>query len=192
MQRLITFGFVIAALFALTAYVSGGPTMQISSSAFQDGGKIPLKYVMPGAGGQNVSVPLSWTGAPAETESFALAMVDPHPVARNWVHWLVIDIPKNSTSLPEGASGKSMPQGAAELQNSYGKMGYGGPQPPPGSGDHLCFTLCSERAKVDLAKTTNLALSNRPWRARPWPPPALRLFRQIVKVFLPNRKITLF
>jgi Raf kinase inhibitor-like YbhB/YbcL family protein len=159
MQRLITLGFVIAAFFALTAYVSGGPTMQISSSGFQDGGKIPLKYVMPGAGGQNVSVPLSWTGAPEGTESFALAMVDPHPVARNWVHWLVIDIPKDSASLPEGASGKSMPKGAAELQNSYGKMGYGGPQPPPGSGDHpYVFTLYALSVpKVDLAKTTNLA-----------------------------------
>jgi Raf kinase inhibitor-like YbhB/YbcL family protein len=158
MQRLITFGCAMAAFLALTAYVSGGPTMQISSSAFQDGGKIPLKYVMPGAGGQNVSVPLSWTGAPAETKSFALAMIDPHPVARNWVHWLVIDIPKEVTSLPEGASSKSMPKGAVELENSYGKTGYGGPQPPPGSGDHpYVFTLYALSVpKVDLAKSTNL------------------------------------
>ena len=38
--------------------------MQITSSAFPDGGKIPLQYVMPGAGGQNVSVPLSWSERP--------------------------------------------------------------------------------------------------------------------------------
>ena len=93
--------------------------MQITSSAFPDGGKIPLSYVMPGAGGQNVSVPLSWSGAPAYTQSFVLAMVDPHPVANNWVHWLVIDLPKDSTSLPEGASGRTMPPGTQELKNSF-------------------------------------------------------------------------
>jgi phosphatidylethanolamine-binding protein (PEBP) family uncharacterized protein len=62
-----------------TAKRSGGQPMQITSSAFTDGGKIPLPYVMPGAGGKNVSVPLSWSGAPAGTQSFALAMVDRIP-----------------------------------------------------------------------------------------------------------------
>jgi Raf kinase inhibitor-like YbhB/YbcL family protein len=160
MQRLITLGCVIALLLTLTAgYGSGGPTMQITSSAFQDGGKIPLQYVMPGAGGKNLSVPLTWTGAPPGTQSFALGMVDPHPVARNWVHWLVINIPKDATSIPEGASGKNMPPGAVELQNSFGKPGYGGPQPPPGSGDHpYVFTLYALNApKVDLPQSTNLA-----------------------------------
>jgi Raf kinase inhibitor-like YbhB/YbcL family protein len=133
--------------------------MQITSSAVQDGGKIPLKYVMPGAGGQNVSVPLTWSGVPAGTQSFALAMVDPHPIARNWVHWLVIDIPPGTASLPEGASGPGMPHGALELQNSFGKPGYGGPQPPPGSGDHpYVFTLYAlNTPKVDLGKNAGLA-----------------------------------
>ena len=160
MQRLIGLGCVIAMILTLTAVSgSGGPTMQITSSAFQEGGKIPLKYVMPGAGGKNVSVPLSWAGAPEGTQSFALSMVDPHPVAHNWVHWLVIDIPKSATSLPEGASGASMAKGAVELQNSFGKPGYGGPQPPPGSGDHpYVFTLYALNVpKVDLGKNASLA-----------------------------------
>lgn len=158
MQRFITLGGVIALLLTLTASGSGGPTMQITSSAFQDGGKIPLKYVMPGAGGKNVSIPLTWSGAPPGTQSFALAMVDPHPVARNWVHWLVIDIPKDATSLPEGASGTGLPKGTVELQNSWGKSGYGGPQPPPGSGDHpYVFTLYALNVpKVELGKSANL------------------------------------
>src|SRR3989339_2197181 len=91
---------------------SGGQAMQLTSSAFADGDKIPLQYVMPGAGGQNISVPLSWSEAPAGTQSFALAMVDPHPVANNWVHWLVIGLPKDCASLPEGAPGRKMPPGA--------------------------------------------------------------------------------
>lgn len=132
--------------------------MQITSSAFRDGEKIPLKYVMPGAGGQNVSVPLSWSGAPAGTRSFALAMVDPHPVANNWVHWLVIDLPGDAASLPEGATGGKMPQGAVELKNSFGETGYGGPQPPRGSGDHpYVFTLYALNVpKVEVGKSAGL------------------------------------
>jgi Raf kinase inhibitor-like YbhB/YbcL family protein len=128
----------LAAIFLLAGLISvaGGQAMQITSAAFQDGGKIPVIYTMPGVGGQNVSLPLSWTDPPAGTKSFALSIVDPHPVANNWVHWLVVDLPPSVTALPEGASGHKMPQGAVELLNSYGKSGYGGPQPPKGTGDH--------------------------------------------------------
>jgi len=137
MRRFWWFSLILgAALVLAAADTHGGPAMQLSSSAFQDGGKIPLKYVMPGAGGQNISLPLSWSGAPAGTQSFALSMVDPHPVARNWVHWLVINLPPGTAGLEEAASGKKMPPAAIELKSSFGDLGYGGPQPPRGTGDH--------------------------------------------------------
>jgi len=151
---------VVAAILIFTAvYGTGGQSMQITSGAFQDGGKIPLQFVMPGAGGKNVSVPLNWSNPPAGTQSFALAMVDPHPIARNWVHWLVIDLPKDATALPQGASGRSMPKGAVELHNSFGSLGYGGPQPPRGSGDHpYVFTLYALSVpKVEVSKNAGLA-----------------------------------
>ena len=110
--------------------------MELSSQAFQNGGRIPLKHAMQGIGGQNVSLPFSWSGAPPGTKSFALSIVDTLPAAREWVHWLVINIPANVNSLPEGSSGKSMPKGAYEISNSFGGLGYGGPQPPKGTGDH--------------------------------------------------------
>jgi Raf kinase inhibitor-like YbhB/YbcL family protein len=110
--------------------------MELISPAFANGGRIPLKCAMPGAGGQNVSIPLSWSNPPAGTKSFALSIVDIHPVACEWVHWLVINIPANVTSLPEGASGRGMPKGSYEIANSFGGLGYGGPQPPKGTGDH--------------------------------------------------------
>jgi Raf kinase inhibitor-like YbhB/YbcL family protein len=109
--------------------------MELSSPAFQNGGKIALKHVMQGIGGQNVSIPLSWKDVPADTKSFALAIVDMHPVVREWVHWLVINIPSKINSIPEGASGR-MPFACSELANSFGGLGYGGPQPPKGTGDH--------------------------------------------------------
>ena len=133
--------------------------MEILSSAFKDGEKIPLQHVMVAAGGKNLSVPLSWKDAPPGTKSFALSMVDPHPVAQNWVHWLVVNIPAGATSLPEGASRKKMPAGVIELRNSFGEAGYGGPQPPKGSGEHpYVFTLYALSVeKVELAANTSLA-----------------------------------
>jgi len=113
--------------------------MEITSAALKDGGKIPIQYVMVPAGGKNISIPLSWKNAPPGTKSFALSIIDPHPVAQNWVHWFVINIPASTAFLSEGASRKNMPGGAVELKNSFGETGYGGPQPPKGSGEHPPF-----------------------------------------------------
>ncbi len=133
--------------------------MEIQSSACKDGGKIPIQYVMVAAGGKNLSLPLTWKNVPAGTKSFALSIVDPHPVAQNWVHWLVINIPVSTTSLEEGASTKKMPSGSMELKNSFGQIGYGGPQPPKGSGEHpyvvTIYALNVE--KLDLGVNPSLA-----------------------------------
>lgn len=110
--------------------------MLLTSSAFQDGGRIPVEHCMTGVpGGANVSLPLAWSQAPAETASFAVFIVDRHPIARNWVHWAVVDLPPSVTGLPAGASGSLDPP-ARELVNTFGERGYGGPMPPPGSGEH--------------------------------------------------------
>ena len=131
---------IVTLLCALPAVlIIGSPqaaALHLSSAAFTDGSAIPGKYARPAAGGHNISIPLKWTGAPQGTKSFALCIVDHHPVAKKWVHWMVINIPLEVTSLPEGASAKNMPPGALEMKNSFGDMGYGGPQPPRGTGSH--------------------------------------------------------
>lgn len=138
--------------------VLGGERMEILSSAFKDGEKIPVQYVMPGAGGKNFSIPLTWKNVPSGTKSFALSIVDPHPIAQNWVHWLVINIPAQVTNLEEGASKKRMPKGSIELKNSFGEIGYGGPQPPKGTGDHpYVVTLYALNVEsLDLGVNTSL------------------------------------
>lgn len=154
--------FLITSVLLITSTIIpsyGDPAMKLSSTAFTDGGKIPVPNVMPGAGGQNTSLPLAWADAPADAKSFALSMVDPHPVARNWVHWLVVNIPGDVHSLAEGASGKKMPSGAVELNNSFGAPGYGGPQPPPGTGDHpyVVTIYALNVPKLNLGPKTSLA-----------------------------------
>ncbi len=136
---------------------SGGEAMEISSAAFKDKGKIPIQYVMPGAGGKNISVPVTWKNVPPGTKSFALSIVDPHPVAQNWVHWMVINIPKDVTGIEEGASRRKMPSGSMELKNSFGDIGYGGPQPPKGTGDHpyvvTVYALNVEKLELGTSPT---------------------------------------
>jgi Raf kinase inhibitor-like YbhB/YbcL family protein len=153
-----TFLILISFIFFYTQNVWGGGTMEITSTAFKDKGRIPIQYVMPGAGGKNISIPLSWKNIPAGTKSFALSIVDPHPVAQNWVHWLVINIPKEANSIEEGTSRKKMPPGSMELKNSFGDLGYGGPQPPKGTGDHpYVVTLYALNVeKLELGVNTSL------------------------------------
>lgn len=110
----------------------------LSSPAFEDGGLIPAEYANTGvSGGENLSIPYEWSGVPDATRSLVLLLVDRHPRANSWVHWLVTSIPADTRSLPRDASGSSrMPGGSREHVNSFGSVGYGGPQPPPGSGKH--------------------------------------------------------
>jgi Raf kinase inhibitor-like YbhB/YbcL family protein len=115
----------------------GGSMLTISSPAFETGGLIPAEHATTAVpGGANTSIPYEWRNAPQGTKSYALVLIDRAPVARNWVHWIVYDIPASSTALPAGASSSRLPQGARELKNTFGQVGYGGPQPPPGTGKH--------------------------------------------------------
>ncbi len=151
-------GFVFFALLltflAAQEVAFGQGAMEISSPAFKHKGGIPDKYAK-----GSFSIPLSWKNVPQGSKSLALSIVDIHPVAQNWVHWLVINIPPQVTSLEEGVSKKKMPSGAMELKNSWGDIGYGGPEPPPGSGEHsyviTIYALNVE--KLNLSPNTSLS-----------------------------------
>ncbi len=108
--------------------------LEITSSAFQQGGPIPARYTCEG---QDVSPPLAWSGAPANTKTFALIVDDPDAPdpakpQRVYVHWVVYCIPAAVTSLKENASKSGMPKGAVQGKNDWGKAEYGGPCPPIG------------------------------------------------------------
>jgi len=112
--------------------------MYLESPAYADGAVMPARLATVHVeGGRGLSAPLSWGDEPGETASFVIEMIDHHPVAHDWVHWLVVDIPRSAHTIEEGASGTpAMPAGALELVNTGGRIGYGGMQPPVGSGVH--------------------------------------------------------
>jgi len=149
----------------LMAVATPASKFAVSSSAFGEGKAIPTRYANKGvSGGQNLSPPLSWENLPEGTKSLAVACIDRHAIANNWVHWLVINIPASVTGLAEGASRtKKLPAGAMELENTFGTMGWGGQQPPPGSGTHpyefLLYALGVD--SLNLPAKTNLASFNK-------------------------------
>ncbi len=110
----------------------------LTSPAFVHKGFIPEKYAYRIVqGGKNISLPFKWENPPEGTKSFAFLMYDRHPVAKNWIHWGIVDIAPSYKELPEGASKtNNMPENSIEIINSYGETGYGGPAPPKGTGKH--------------------------------------------------------
>ena len=132
MRRLAAMGVTL-----VTIGLSGpAQALELGSRSFHPGGKIPAEYAMEAvSGGRNRSLEFHWTEVPPKARSLVLSLIDLNPIAHGWVHWLVIDIPPHVREFPAGASGH-LPPGARELRNSFSRLGYGGPQPPPGSGPH--------------------------------------------------------
>jgi ribose transport system ATP-binding protein len=138
----------------------------LSSPAIPAGGRVPARFVED----SRISPPLSWSGVPEGTRSFALSITDPDlPEAFNFprafAHWLVHDIPPDVRALAEGASGTArMPAGARELPSDFVTFripgfgrGYGGPWPPDRAHRYVFTLYALKVAALDLAADADLA-----------------------------------
>ncbi|MEF8697935.1 MAG: YbhB/YbcL family Raf kinase inhibitor-like protein [Candidatus Accumulibacter sp. UW26] len=106
--------------------------MTIASTAFAHHGSIPKRHTCEG---RDVSPPLTWDGVPEEARSLVLIVDDPDapdPAAprRIWVHWLLYNLPVDTSGLPEAV--QSFPAGTLQGLNDWQRTGYGGPCPPIG------------------------------------------------------------
>jgi Raf kinase inhibitor-like YbhB/YbcL family protein len=144
-------GLVLASGIAL-AVVSAAQAAQaedflLTSPAFKDGTPMATKNAgdrkdSPNCVGQNVSPPLQWSGAPANTKSFALLMFDPE--GRNGLgvsHWVAYGIAPTVTGFAEGevSNDSNKYVGGKSLM---GVGHYSGPCTPTGTGyHHYTFTL---------------------------------------------------
>jgi Raf kinase inhibitor-like YbhB/YbcL family protein len=123
------------------------PSFSVTSTDVADGKTLATPQVSGifGAGGEDVSPQLSWSGFPPETRSFVVTVYDPDaPTASGFWHWAVVDIPASVTSLPSGAgdeSGSGLPEGAFQLANDAGLKRYLGAAPPAGHGPHRYITV---------------------------------------------------
>ena len=122
--------------------------MRLTSPAFQSDAEMPRKYT---CDGEDLSPPLRWENLPAGTKAFALIAEDPDAPGGTWIHWLLYDLPAQTKELTEDVSKTEViAVGGKQGINDFGKLGYGGPCPPPGSAHRYYFRLYALDAETNL------------------------------------------
>jgi len=129
--------FILVCIIALSGgrlHAEEKMSLTLSSTAFSYGGEIPLEHTCQG---DDISPALRWDGIPGNTRSLVLIVDDPDapdPDApkMTWVHWVLYNMPPDTTALPQGTTSKDLPPGTREGINDWKKTGYGGPCPPIG------------------------------------------------------------
>ena len=140
----------------------GAPPMTLTTTAFPDGGQIPVKFSQAAEGaapGEGTSPALTWANAPAGTQSFVLHMHDME-LARNrttddQVHWLVWNIPGTSSRLTEGQpKGAQLPDGSYQV-SATGQVYRGPGAPANGPPHHYVFEIFALDTKLDVQPTAD-------------------------------------
>ena len=122
--------------------------LSIQAEAFKPGADIPRKFSCQGS---DTSPALAWTEPPAGTRSLALIADDPDAPGGTFVHWVLYDLPGTARRLAEALPrGEGITGGGRQGRNDFGKIGYGGPCPPPGNPHRYFFKLYALDRKLDL------------------------------------------
>jgi Raf kinase inhibitor-like YbhB/YbcL family protein len=134
--------------------------LAISSPSFEPSAPIPRDHTCEGG---DRSPALRWDGAPEGTRSFALIVddpdaPDPNAPKRTWVHWVVFDLPPDSESLVENASGAGLPEGAREGKNDWGENGWRGPCPPVGRHRYFFKLYALDTVLLDVSEPSKSEL----------------------------------
>jgi Raf kinase inhibitor-like YbhB/YbcL family protein len=145
-------------------------SFSLTSSDLREGEKLAMPQVSGifGAGGQDASPQLSWSGFPSGTQSFVVTLYDPEaPTVSGFWHWAVVNIPGNVTELPVGAgdeSGQGLPAGAFQLPNDARMARFIGAAPPEGHGRHryifAVLALDAETVEIDKGATPAFLMFN--------------------------------
>jgi Raf kinase inhibitor-like YbhB/YbcL family protein len=120
--------------------------LDFKSSAFKDGEFIPVKYT---CDSKDISPALNWSKPPDSAKSLVLICEDPDAPAGTWIHWVLYNIQPSVTALAENIAKNEIVDSMAQGRNSFGKIGYGGPCPPPGKPHRYYFRLYA----IDLPPT---------------------------------------
>ena len=126
-------------------------TIEVISTAFQQGMSIPKEYTGDGA---DQSPPLRWSEPPSGTKSIALVCDDPDAPRGTWVHWVLFNLPTETRELEEGVpTTATLPSGAKQGKNDFGNVGYGGPAPPKGKAHRYTSsgTVNKQRSNLTLS-----------------------------------------
>ena len=133
---------------------AAAPAMTLTTTGWMDGAVIPNKFTQ--AAPMAVSPALTWTNAPAGTQSFVLHFHDPDVSIQNGtgdqVHWLVWNIPAATTSFAEGMpAGPTLPDGSKQISAS-GQTYRGPGAPATGPYHHYTFEIYALDIKLDTVE----------------------------------------
>ena len=122
--------------------------MDVSVSGIPKGGLIPKGFTADGA---DASPALAWSGPPPGAGGFAVILEDPDAPAGLWTHWILYDLPATARGLdgdlPRTAT---LPEGVRQGRNSWRRLGYNGPAPPPGRPHRYFFRVLALSAPLGL------------------------------------------
>jgi Raf kinase inhibitor-like YbhB/YbcL family protein len=134
--------------------------MKLVSTVFDHNGEIPARHT---CDGQDTSPQLVWSDLPAGTQSLALIVDDPDapdPAAprMTWVHWVLYNIPPETTGLKQATGRSDLTAGTREGTNDWGRTGYGGPCPPTGRHRYFFKLYALDSLLPDLGQPDKPAL----------------------------------
>jgi len=142
-MRMIAFlAIFILLVSGCTTQTKEALSMKITSPAFSDNGHIPVKFTCQG---DDVNPQLDISGVPAGTKSLVLIMDDPDAPMGTWDHWIVFNMAPLTATIEEN----SVPAGAVQGRNSWGKSSWGGPCPPSGTHRYM-FKLYALDTMLEL------------------------------------------
>lgn len=113
------------------------------TSAFNNNETIPSEYT---CDGKDLAPVLKISGVPQDSKSLALIVDDPDAPMGTWVHWVVYNIPANTTEI----DAKKLPAGTKQGMTDFGRIGWGGPCPPNGTHRYF-FKVYAINEKTNLA-----------------------------------------
>jgi Raf kinase inhibitor-like YbhB/YbcL family protein len=142
MRKPMTTVAIAILLATIVSFAAGGAKMKITSSAFNEGGNIPSKFTCDGS---DTSPPLQVTSVPPGAKSLVLIADDPDAPGGLFTHWLVWNIAPQTNSIAEGTAPKGV-----HGTNDFGKSGYRGPCPPPGT-HRYSFKIFALDRELDLS-----------------------------------------
>jgi len=122
--------------------------ISISPDTFKDGSSLPVEQT---CDGDDCSPALSWEGLPDSTRSITLIADDPDAPGQTFVHWVIYNIPADSSGLPPGVSkNNTLDDGILQGNNDFGRIGYNGPCPPLGKAHRYFFKVYALDTKLSL------------------------------------------
>jgi Raf kinase inhibitor-like YbhB/YbcL family protein len=150
--KILLVGAVLVALRPVCSLADqNAPTATISLNlpALSQNGTVARRYT---CDGQDISPDVVWSGIPVSAKTLVLIADDPDAPSGVFTHWVVFNLPTNISGLPENLPRTpTLALGGEQAANDFGRIGYNGPCPPPGSAHHYHFKLYALSTTLRLA-----------------------------------------